>query len=123
MNPGILHNNAKWDYDDEISLELQFAVNQFIKNSITTLGYCIPEKSNKYDRKAVALYSHDGTKVGYIFKTEQEDYYDACDKTSAYPCILSVNENHPKAKHKFIGTVYVFPNNDESVPKIIEEYI
>lgn len=96
---------------------LDIALSPYINDEFVTIGYARHELGNSYDSKAVAVYDYTGTKVGYLYKSQQEDYYSICDDWDAYPCVISGYSGRYDGKLR--GYVWLFPRDLDSIHDII----
>ncbi len=95
--------------DRDHSVKMEATLNPKTNNPFYTLGYIQSEPTNSADSKAVAIYDNTRNKVGYLYKSEQTEYYSICNSTDAYPCVILA------FKPKNTGRVWVFPRLQRSI--------
>ena len=94
------------------------ALNPKILDNFITIGYTEPEPSNSYDSNAVAVYDYIGTKVAYLYKKEQGEYYRMCNSYDSYPCII---HGVIDSDGKLHGRVQIYPRYMSSIKEIANE--
>ena len=105
-----------WGTEAEYNGRYQIAgLHRYVAGPFVSLGYARKEPENKYNPKAIAIYTDDNSKVGYIAEKELKAYYYETEGIDNIPVIM---EGH-WYEGGLYGWLHTFARNRAEYPYMI----
>lgn len=128
LSDGEFVYNKKQAYDygnDGYNFDLPFlgkykvaGLYRYVSSPFICIGIAKKENHNSYNSKAIAIYTTDMMKIGYVAESELDTFYSET-KGEDTPLVI---EGH-NYNGKLYGNVFTFSNNVQEYPYMIKEYI
>lgn len=92
-------------------------VSHYVEKPFVSFGFAKPEPNNKYNSKAIAIYTDKEIKVGYIAEKELSKFYSENEGT--IPIVMEAHYYNGK----LYGNLYTFTNNEHEYHYMRNQYI
>lgn len=127
MNGEFVYKKTQaYDYgDDAYNFDLPFlgkykvaGLFRYVTAPFVCFGFARKEENNSYNSKAIAIYTTNNMKIGYIAENELDAFYQETNGNDT-PIVI---EGH-LYNGKLYGNLFTFLNNVKEYPYMIKEYI
>lgn len=99
---------TQYGYDFYYNERYQIAgLDKYVAAPFVSFGYAKPEPENKFNSKAIAIYTDNNEKVGYISEKELSKFYADTVITDFIPLVIEAHYYNGK----LYGWLYTFSNN------------
>ena len=109
-----------YGYDYYYSGRYQIAgVARYVTAPFVAFGYARLEPDNKFNSKAVAIYTDTNEKIGYISEKELAKFYEETGGIDNIPLVIEAHYYNGK----LYGWLYTFSKNKEEYPYLVNQFI